>query len=149
MRTRYVVVTVGICLLILAVACFYLGIGGLMFDQQDQDRKRVGYCFDVATDRGTSRLLVAAGDQGLHLFDLDQGKLRYVMTYYDDGYYRNVKVWNDRAFVADARRGLVVLDITSGLPTTTWFQSRSAAYSLHLEQDLAFVAANEHWNRLP
>ena len=69
--------------------------------------------------------------------------------HYDDGYYRNVKVWNDRAYVVDARRGLVVLDITSELPTTTWIQSRGAAYGLHLEQGLPFVAANEHWNRLP
>jgi len=34
------------------------------------------------------------------------------MTYYDDGYHRNVEAWKDRAYVADTRRGLVVLDIT-------------------------------------
>jgi hypothetical protein len=142
-KKRNAVVAVGICLLILAVACFYLKIGGLMFGREDLHRQRIGYCFDVVADRAGSRLLVAAGDRGLHLFDLDQGQLRYAMTYYDDGYYRNLKVGNDRAYVADARRGLVVLDITSELPTTTWIQSNSAAFGLHLEQDLAFVAADE------
>jgi hypothetical protein len=66
------------------------------------------------------------------------------MTYYDDGYYRNVEVWKNRAYVADTRRGLVVLDITGELPTTTWIRANSPASGLHLEQDLAFVAAYEH-----
>ena len=144
MGKRNVVGAVGICFSIFAVACFYLKIGGLMFGREDLHRKRIGYCFDLVADRADSRLLVAAGDRGLHLFDLDQGKLRYAMTYYDDGYYRNLKVWKDRAYVADTRRGLVVLDITGELPTTTWIQSNSAAYGLHLERDLAFVAAYEH-----
>jgi hypothetical protein len=143
-KKRNAFVAVAICLLILAAACFYLKIGGLMFGREDLHRQRIGYCFDVAADRAGSRLLVAAGDRGLHLFDLDQGQLRYATTYLDDGYYRNLKVWNDRAYVADARRGLVVLDITSELPTTTWIQSNSVAYGLHLEEDLAFVAAYEH-----
>ncbi|NIV32173.1 MAG: hypothetical protein GWN58_22640, partial [Anaerolineae bacterium] len=73
-------------------------------------RKRIGYCFDLVADRAGSRLLVAAGDRGLHLFDLDQGRLRYAVTYYDDGYYRNVEVWKNRAYVADTYRGLVVLE---------------------------------------
>jgi hypothetical protein len=135
---------VGIGLLILAVACFYWKIGGLMFGREDSDRKRIGYCFDVAADRADSKLLVAAGDRGLHLFDLDQGQLRYATTYHDGGYYRNLKVWKERAYVADARRGLVVLDISSEPPTTTWIQSNSAAYGLHLEGDLAYVAAHKH-----
>jgi hypothetical protein len=130
--------------MILAAVWFYLKIGGLMFGRDDLHRRRIGYCFDVTADRAGSRLLVAAGDRGLHLFDLDQGRLRYVTTYYDDGYYRNLKVWNSRAYVADTRRGLVVLDFAGELPTTTWIQSNSAAYGLHLEQELAFVAAYEH-----
>jgi hypothetical protein len=130
--------------MILAVVWFYLKIGGLMFGREDFHRRRIGYCFDVVADRAGSRLLVAAGDQGLHLLDLDQGQLRYVTTYNDDGYYRNLKVWNSRAYVADARRGLVVLDSAGELPTKTWIQANSAAYGLHLQEDLAFVAAYEH-----
>jgi hypothetical protein len=143
-KKRRAVVAVGICLLILAVVCFYLKIGGLIFGREDFHRERIGYCFDVVADRTGSRLLVAAADRGLHLFDLDQGRLRYAMTYYDDGYYRNLEVWKDRAYVADTRRGLVVLDITSELPTTSWIQSSSTAYGLHLEEGLAFVAACGH-----
>ena len=148
MKKGYGVVAVAICLLILAVTCFHVKVGRLMFGREDFLRERIGYCFDVVADRAASRLLVAAGDRGLHLFDLDRGQLRYAMTYHDDGYYRNVEAWKDRAYVADTRRGLVVLDITGKAPTTTWVQANSAAYGLHLEQGLAFVAAYEQGLRV-
>ena len=144
MQKRIVLLAAGMGFISLTILCFCLRIGGLMFGREDFHRRRIGYCFDVVADRTGSRLFVAAGDRGLHLFDLDQGKLRHSMTYYDDGYYRNLKVWNDRVYVADARRGLVVLGFASESPTTTWIQSNSAAYGLHLEEDLAFVAAYEH-----
>jgi hypothetical protein len=143
-KKRHAFVAVAICLLILAVTCFHVKVGRLMFGREDLHRKRIGYCFDLVTDRAGSRLFVAAGNRGLHRFDLDQGQLRYAGTYYDDGYYRNLKAWKNRVYVADTRRGLVVLDLASELPTTTWIQSNSTAYGLHLEQDLAFVAAYEH-----
>jgi hypothetical protein len=115
-----------------------------MFGREDFYREKIRYCFDLVADRAGSRLLVAAGDRGPHLFDLDHGSLRRVTTHYEDGYYRNLKVRNDRAYVADARRVLVVLDITSHLPTTTWIQYNSPAYGLGFEDNLAFVAACDH-----
>jgi hypothetical protein len=137
-------VALGICLLALSAACFFWRIGGLMLGREDFDRERIGYCFDVAADDTGSRLYVTAGDKGLHTLSLDRGELQHLSTYHDGGYFRNLKVRNERAYVADTRRGLVVLDISSDPPTTTWIQSDSAAYGLHLERDLAFVAAYEH-----
>jgi hypothetical protein len=86
---------------------------------------------------------VAAGIRGLHIFNLDAGKISYITTYYDDGYYRNLKMWEDWAFVADTRRGLVVLNIREKLPETSWVQSNSTAMGLHIKEDKAYVAASE------
>ena len=135
------ILVVFVGLLILAVVLFYLKVGGLKLGREDFDRKRKGYCFDVATDQTGSRLFVVAGKRGLHIFDLAQGELRYLSTYYDDGYYRNLKVWHDRAYVADSTRGLVVLDIRGDTPVTTWVQSSAGAAGIHVEDDIAYVAA--------
>lgn len=113
-----------------------------MLGREDFDRKRMGYCFDVATDQTGSRLFVAVGKRGLHIVDLAQGELRYLSTYYDGGYYRNLKVWNDRAYIADSNRGLVVLDISGEIPVTTWVQSSGKAYGIYVEDDKAYVAAH-------
>lgn len=80
----------------------------------------------------------------MHIFDLDQGRMKYTTTYYDDGYYRNIKVLRDRAYIADSRRGLVVLDISGSVPKTTGTQSNSSgAAGLHLEDNKAYIAAYE------
>jgi hypothetical protein len=140
---RKAVIVAGICLLILAVVWVPVRTGGLMFGREDLHRKTVGYCFDVATDRSGDRLLVTAGERGLHVFDSELGELRYVTTSYDDGYYRNLKVWQERAYVVDSRRGLVVLELGGERPVTTWVQSRGGAAGLHVEGSTAFVAAYE------
>lgn len=113
-----------------------------MLGREDFDRKTMGYCFDVATDQTGSKLFVAVGKRGLHILDLAQGELRYLSTYYDGGYYRNLKVWNDRAYIADSNRGLVVLDISGEIPVTTWVQSSGKAYGIYVEDDKAYVAAH-------
>jgi hypothetical protein len=65
------------------------------------------------------------------------------MNYYDGGYYRNLKAGKDRLYVADSRRGLVVLDVGGETPAATWVQPDGMAGGLHLEGELAFVAAFE------
>jgi hypothetical protein len=135
------VVAAGICLVSLALVWVHVRTGGLMFGREDRHRQKVGYCFDVAMDGAGHRLLVTAGERGLHVFDSDSGELRYVMTSYDDGYYRNLKVWQERAYVVDSRRGLVVLDISGETPVTTWVQPRGGAAGLHVVGSTAFVAA--------
>jgi len=137
-----VILAVVVGLLILAVVVFYVKVGGLKPGREDFDRKRMGYCFDVATDQTGSRLFLAAGYRGLHILDVTQGQLKYVSTCYDDGYYRNLKVWKDRAYIADSKRGLVVLDISGETPVTTWVQSSGKAYGIYVEDDRAYVAAH-------
>jgi len=130
-------------LFILASVLFYIKVGWVKWGREDLDSKKMGYCFDVATDPTASRLFVASGKRGLHVLNLANGKLEYVTTYFDGGYYRNLKVKGDRAFIADADRGLVVIDISGNMPRTTWFQSGREAYGVHVEEDKAYVAAEE------
>jgi hypothetical protein len=143
MNKAKVVLTVLCSLLILGAVLFYLKIGWVMSGRQAIDGKRMGYCFDAATDQNGNRLFVAAGIRGMHIFNLNDGKMRYVTTYYDDGYYRNLKVREDWAFVADARRGLVVLNIREKMPVTTWVHSSSTAMGLHIKENKAYVAVSE------
>jgi hypothetical protein len=103
----------------------------------------MGYCFDVALDPAGERLFIAAGDRGLHILSTTGGMLSYVSTYYDAGYYRNLKISDDRAYIADSKRGLVVVDISGGSPVTTWVQSSGKAGGLHILDDIAYVAAFE------
>ena len=130
-------------LLILGSALFFLKFGWVMTGRVAIDGKRMGYCFDAATDQDGNRLFVAAGIRGMHIFNLLEGKMNYVTTYYDDGYYRNLKVWEDWAYVADTKRGLVVLNIREKIPVTTWVQSNSMAMGLHVKDNRAYLAASE------
>ena len=144
MKIKRAILTSILSLLVILTAFFFIKIGWVITGEKDIDKKRMGYCFDVATSDDGSRLYVAAGDRGMHIFDLDQGHMKYITTYYDDGYYRNLKVLRDRAYIADSRRGLVVLDISRSVPRTTWIQyNSSGAAGLHLEADNAFIAAYE------
>lgn len=83
--------------------------------------KQMGYCFDADVHPEQSRLYVAAGIKGMHVFDARNGHLRFVTTVYDTGYYRNIQVFENHAFVADAFRGLTVLDIASEEPQVRWY----------------------------
>jgi len=127
-------------LLALAGSLFSLKVGGLLLGSELLDR-RVGYCFDLATDSSGHRLLVAAGTAGLHLFDVEDGALEYLCTYYDGGYYRNLDMWNDRVYVADSKRGLVVVDVSGQAPATTWVQESGEAMGIHVDGATAYVAA--------
>jgi hypothetical protein len=128
------------CLPILASLVFFLRVGALVPGEVNLDGKRMQYCFDVATDQEGKRLFVAAGYAGLHIFRLHQGHLNYVSTSYDGGYYRNLKIWNDRAYVADSERGLVVMDIRAEMPVTTWVQSSDGAGGVDVKEGKAYVA---------
>jgi hypothetical protein len=130
-------------LLILGAVLFFLKIGWVSTGRVAMDGKRMGYCFDAATDQNGNRLFVAAGIRGMHIFNLVEGKMNFVTTYYDDGYYRNLKIWDDWAFVADARRGLVVLNIQENTPVTSWVQSGSTAMGLHIKDNKAYVGASQ------
>ncbi|HEY47998.1 MAG: hypothetical protein AMJ88_13300 [Anaerolineae bacterium SM23_ 63] len=144
MKTKRAILVSVLGIMVILTAFFFIKIGWVITGEKDIDKKRMGYCFDVATSDDGSRLFVAAGDRGVHIFDLDQGRMKYATTYYDDGYYRNLKVLRDRAYVADSRRGLVVLDISGSFPRTTWTQSNSSgAAGLHLEDDKVYLAAYE------
>lgn len=143
-RTKRVILVSILGFVIILAAMFFIKVGWVITGEKDIDKKRMGYCFDVATSEDGSRLFVAAGNRGLHIFDLDHGRMMYTTTYYDDGYYRNLKVAKDRVYVADSRRGLVVLDISGSVPRTTWTQSNSSgAAGLHLEDDKVYLAAYE------
>ena len=136
--TRYTL-SIVIVLLTLTTSLFYIKVGGLIAGKEQID-KRIEYCFDVATNSTGSRLLVAAGKAGLHIFDLKDGSLQFVSTYYDGGYYRNLKVWRDRVYVADSERGLVVLDISGKTPVTTWVQPIDEAGGVDVKAGKAYVA---------
>jgi hypothetical protein len=145
MRTKRVIIAFMLGFVVIIVAVFFIKIGWVITGKIDIDMERMGYCFDVATSEDGGRLYVAAGNRGVHIFDLDQGRMNYRTTYYDDGYYRNLKVLRDRVYVADSRRGLVVLDISGSAPRTTWTQPNSSgAAGLHLENDKAYIAAYEN-----
>jgi hypothetical protein len=141
MRTGRAILASTLGLMVVLAAVFFIKVGWVITGEKNIDKQRMGYCFDVATSEDGSRLFVAAGDRGMHIFDLDQGYMKYTTTYYDDGYYRNLKVLRDRVYLADSRRGLVVVDIDGLAPRTVWIQPNGAAYGLHLEDDKAYVAA--------
>jgi hypothetical protein len=135
----YIILVVGV--LILGSILFYLKVGGLMFERSGMESKRMGYCFDVALDQAKERLFVACGQRGLHVLDIQNGKLEYLTTYYDEGYYRNLKINGERVFVVGSPNGLAVFDISGEAPIRTWVQTNSDACGLHIEGNMAFVAA--------
>jgi len=141
MNKRKVILALIIVFLILGGVLFYLKVGWLMLGWTSIDGKKMGYCFDVALDPNKERLFITAGQSGLHILNTDNGKLEYVTTYYDDGYYRNLKIRRGEAYVADTKRGLVVLDISGESPITTWVQADGKAGGLYLEGDMVYMAA--------
>ncbi|MBN1452893.1 MAG: hypothetical protein JW963_17880 [Anaerolineales bacterium] len=141
MKKRIVISWLAIGLIIFLGILFYVKVGWIQWGQEDLDCEKMGYSFDVAADAIKNKLYVAAGIRGLHILELERGMLTYITTYYDDGYYRNLKVRETRAFIADARRGLVILDISGDIPLTKWIQSDSQAYGIHIQGDQAYVVA--------
>jgi hypothetical protein len=143
MRKRDAALAMVFVLLVLGGILFYWKVGGLLIGRSSVDKKRMGYCFDVALDPAGERLFIAAGDRGLHILSTAGGKLDYISTYYDAGYYRNLKISGDRVYIADSKRGLVVVDISGGSPVTTWVQSSGKAGGLHILGGIAYVASFE------
>jgi hypothetical protein len=135
MKKRWrIVLLMGGGLLVIAVVISLLIFGKLYLSE-----KKIGYCFDVALD--ADRLYVAAGDAGLHILDVSEGTMRYLRSYHDRGYYRNLKLLDGRAYVADGDRGLVVLDITQDTLVTVWEQGDVKGKGLHIEGDKVYLAA--------
>ncbi len=127
-----IVVTVAlVCFAIAVPVCGAARSGG----------KRMGYCFDAAFHEKTSRLFVAGGDQGTHVFEVAEGKLKFVTTVADGGYHRNLKISGDRLYLADNRRGLVVFDITGREPVRTWRQQGASGMGIDVHGSHAYLAA--------
>ena len=105
--------------------------------------KRMGYCFDAAFHEKTNRLYVTAGAVGTHVFEVTKGQFNYITTVYEGGYHRNLKISGDRAYVADAKRGLVVFDITERVPVCTWMQTEQnvSGMGIDLYNNRAYLAA--------
>jgi hypothetical protein len=117
-------------------------VGWLMAGEAGLESKKMGYCFDVALAQSKERLYVSAGQSGLHILSTEDGVMEYISTYFDDGYYRNLKIFGERIYVADSRRGLVVLDISGEAPITTWVQNNTKAAGLHIVDNLVYLVVN-------
>jgi hypothetical protein len=142
MKNIYLPLLLIVSLFVLAGSLFHFKVGWLLpGDSTLENPKEMGYCFDVAIDPTREQLYIAAGQSGLHILDTVNGKLEHINTYYGDGYYRNLKILGERAYIADSKRGLVVLDISGESPVTTWVQTDGKAGGLHLDGDMVYVAA--------
>jgi hypothetical protein len=125
--------------LVVSVVVATLALGARRYLAQ----KKIGYCFDAALDPKTDRLYVAGGAAGVHVLNASGGNLFYQSTHSGAGYYRNLWLSDGRAFIADAERGLVVLDVTGSSPLTTWEQGDVVAMGIDLEGDRAYLASGE------
>jgi hypothetical protein len=106
---------------------------------------KTGYCFDSTFDQTGERLYVTAGRKGVHVFEVSlQGRLRYVTTYFDGGYYRYIEVADDKAYIANSRKGLEILDIQDDVPKPVWAQRGSKGYGVHVEGDRVYLASDEY-----
>jgi hypothetical protein len=105
-----------------------------------QSNQKMGYCFDVAFDQESNRLYVAAGQAGLHVLDVvDKGRLEYVSTHFDGGYYRNLKLHAGQAYIAEAdNAGLLILDTTRNTPVTKWSHNGYGA-GLYIDGDTLYL----------
>lgn len=116
---------------------------GLAGTQEDRNNK-IGYCFDVAYDPIQKRLFAVAGYQGLHVFNVSDGNLSFVTTVYDEGYYRNLKISGNKAFIADTSKGLVIYDISKEIPDLSWIwkeaETKTRGFGIHIQGNLAYLA---------
>ena len=103
------------------------------------EKKRMGYCFDVAFDETRNKLYVAAGKGATHVFSARDGDLQFVTTMRDEGYHRNLKIAGDRLFLADFLRGLVIYDISGEVPVETW-REEGVGMGIHVEGRYAYLA---------
>ena len=105
---------------------------------------QMGYCFEAAFDPGRNRLYMTAGNKGLHIFNVAaDDSMTFVSTYYDEGYYRNIEIAGDYAYIANSYLGLKILDISAESPKTIWTQAGTKAYGIEIRDDIAFTVAND------
>jgi len=107
------------------------------------EQKFMGYCFDAALNEKGDKLYVAGGQVGLHVFAVRDGELQLIISVCMEGYYRNLKIAGDRLFLADGERGLVVHDISSGIPMQTWAQGEKGGMGLHVEGQRLYLASGK------
>jgi hypothetical protein len=107
------------------------------------NRQRMGYVFDLAYDPTRERLYAVAGDSGLYTFEVDNGKMKRLSRFSDDGYYRNIEIQGDRAYIADGERGLLILDISEDRPSFVFAGEDLHGHGLHLAGGLLYLAAGE------
>jgi len=132
-RFKIVIVVIAIALECVVAANAFAGDKGR--------NKAMGYCFDAAFHEKTDRLFVAAAVMGTHVFEVTDGKLNFVTTVYDGGYHRNLKISGDRVYVADGKRGLLVIDITKKAPVITWKQENVSGMGIYIHDNHAYLAA--------
>jgi hypothetical protein len=105
---------------------------------------RMGYCFETAFDPIRDRLYLVCGNRGLHILDISsEGILSYAGTYYDDGYYRNIEIVGDYAFIANSTLGLQVLEIHNEKPQTIWTQNSTKGYGLDIQGNYLLMVSND------
>ncbi|GAF93968.1 unnamed protein product, partial [marine sediment metagenome] len=100
----------------------------------------MGYCFDADYSPEHKRLYVAAGNRGMHIFDVSRSKLDYVQTYHSGGYYRFLDSAGDHVYVAHAGDGLLVIDTAGHQPKAIWSQKDGPGSGVHVYKDYVFLA---------
>jgi hypothetical protein len=108
------------------------------------NRERMGYMFDLAYDPTRDRLYAVAGDSGLYSFAFNGARLKRLSRYYDEGFYRNLEIQGDRAYIAEGERGLVILDISEDRPSFVYAGEDLHGQGLHLAGGLLYLAAGDH-----
>ncbi|MCJ7824080.1 MAG: hypothetical protein MUP44_04225, partial [Anaerolineales bacterium] len=107
------------------------------------NRQRMGDMFDLAYDPTRDRLYSVAGESGLYTFEAEAGHLKRVSRFYDEGYYRNVEIQGERAYIAESERGLLVLDISSDRPRLVFASQDLRGEGIQLAGGLLYLAAGE------
>jgi hypothetical protein len=137
---NYIIILLSVLIITLAILSNSLSV---QEGYKGRDKK-MGYCFDAAFDSARNRLYVVAGIGGMHVFEVSHGYLNFVTTFYDESYYRNIKISGDRAFVADVGRGLTVFDISGKIPVLKWKwkekETETPGMGVHIEGNFAYLA---------
>jgi hypothetical protein len=103
---------------------------------------RMGYCFEAAFSPINQRVYLVGGYRGLHIFDISsEGELIPIATYHDKGYYRNIEILGEYAFIANSKLGLQVLDIHTDIPKIIWAQNDTKGYGLDIQDNYLFMVS--------
>jgi len=105
-------------------------------------QEQKGYCFDCAVDASGSRLFLAAGAVGTHVYNLASGAPQYAFTIPAEGggYHRNLKISGDYCFVADAKKFLMIYDIRKQTPALVYKGTASDGMGVDVRGDVIYVA---------